>query len=72
VVAVTAGDDIADQLLGLAVARAEADRRRRAVEVVHAHIVGLEDDLAVRGKPRGDEVLHHLLLSVDGHRPPSG
>ena len=44
----------------------EADYRRLAGEVVHADVVDLEQDLSAVGKPPRDQVLHHLLLAIDG------
>ena len=69
--AVAAGDDVAAQLVvGSLVA--EADARPLALEVVQRDVVDLEAQLAAGLQPRGDEVLDHLLLAVDGDRPPAG
>ena len=45
--------------------RAEANARRPMLEVVNADVRHLEQDLSVVLDALGDEVLHHLVLSVD-------
>ena len=69
--AVAAGDEVAVELAHLAVI-AEADRGLVAVEVVQAHGLRLEQDLAAGRQPRGDQVLHHLVLAVDRDPAPAG
>src|SRR5262249_30182555 len=59
-------DEVAGKLSVLAVV-AEANFRRAAAKIVHAHVARLEQNLAAVGKPPLDQVLHHLLLAVDGH-----
>src|SRR5262249_29388957 len=36
-------------------------------EVMHAHLLDLEQDLPTVGEPACDQVLDHLLLAVDGN-----
>src|SRR5262249_45415462 len=64
--AVAAADEVAGELFLLAVV-AEANFRRAAGEIVHAHVARLEQNLPAVGEPPLDQVLHHLLLAVDGH-----
>src|SRR5262249_26219348 len=63
--AVAAADEIAVELLRQA-GVAEADLWRSAGEVVDAYVLDLEQDLPPVSEPPRDEVLHHLLLAVDG------
>src|SRR5262245_10046284 len=63
---VAAADEVAAELFLLAVVP-EANFRRAAAEIVHAHVARLEQNLSAIGKPPRDQVLHHLLLAVDGH-----
>src|SRR6516164_8406686 len=63
---VAAADEVAGKLSVRAVV-AEADLRRAAGEIVHAHVARLEQNLAAVREPPRDQVLHHLLLAVDGH-----
>ncbi len=63
--AVAAGDEVADELL-LPAGMPEPDLRRLAGEIVDADIGSLEQDPPAVGEPACDEVLHHLLLAVDG------
>ena len=56
----------------LLAADAEADGGMVAVDVGHAHVVRLEDDLLAGGEARGDEILHHLVLAVDGDGAAAG
>jgi len=44
---------------------AEADLRRRAVEIMDGHVLGLEDNLTTGGEARGDQILDDLVLGVD-------
>src|ERR671923_199758 len=69
--AVAAGDQVAAQLDVLTVV-AEADQRRVGVEVVHAHVVDLEEQRPAGRQTRGDQVFHHLLLAVDGDPAAAG
>ena len=63
--AVAAADEVAGEL-DVPPAVAIADFRRAAGEIVHAHIACLEQNLAAVGEPPLDQILHHLLLAVDG------
>ena len=63
---VAAADEVAGELFLLAVV-AEANFRRAAGEIVHAHVARLEQNLPAVGEPPLGQVLHHLLLAVDGH-----
>src|SRR5262249_15515619 len=63
--AVAPADKVAGQLSVLAVV-AEANFRRAAAKIVHAYVARLEQNLPAVGKPPLDQVLHHLLLAVDG------
>ena len=69
--AVAAGDGVAAQLVVGAVVP-EADAGRVGVDVVHADVVDLEQQLGARRQPRLDEVADHLLLAVDGDRGTAG
>jgi hypothetical protein len=53
-------------------ALAEADHRTLAVDPLHRDRLGLEADLPAVAEPPCDEILHHLLLPVEGDRLPSG
>src|SRR5262249_3930254 len=64
--AVAAADEVAGKLSVRAVV-AEANFRRAAAKIVHAHVARLEQNLPAVGEPPLDQVLHHLLLAVDGH-----
>jgi hypothetical protein len=64
--AVAAADEVTGELLALA-AVPEPNFRCLAGEVMDADVARLEQDLtAVREAPV-DQVLHHLLLTIDGH-----
>src|SRR5204862_1562192 len=63
--AVAAADEVAGEL-DVPPAVAAADFRRAAGEIVHAHIARLEQNLSAVGEPPLDQILHHLLLAVDG------
>src|SRR5436190_24207853 len=65
---VASADEIARQLL-LAPAMPESDFWRLAVEVVHADVGHLEQDLAAIREPARDQILDHLLLAIDGDAP---
>jgi hypothetical protein len=69
--AVAAGDIVAGQLAGLAGLR-EGDPGPLAADVVEGHVAHLEKDRVALGQPQGDQVLDHLLLTVDGDRPAAG
>ena len=69
--AVAAGDEVAVDRALLAI-DVEADGRTVAVDVAHAHVVRLEDDLVAGGEARGDEILHDLVLAVDGDGAAAG
>src|SRR5215207_2775313 len=71
VVTVAAGNEVAAELPSFAVVD-EPDRRRLRLEAVHRDVVYLEEQRAARLDPRGDQVLHDLLLPVDGDRPAAG
>ena len=43
-----------------------------ALEVVQLDVAHLIEQHAVGGLSRGEQILHHLLLAVDGDRPPAG
>ena len=45
---------------------AEGDARAVALDVVDRDVAHLEVDRPAGGKARGDDVLHRLLLAVDG------
>src|SRR5262249_4209244 len=64
--AVAAADEVAGKLSVRAVV-AEANFRRAAAKIVHAHVARLEQNWPAAGEPPLDQVLHHLLLAVDGH-----
>ena len=57
--------------MGRAVLRV-ADQRRLAVEIAHAHVAGLEDDLPSVGQALRDQILHDLVLAVDRDGLPAG
>src|SRR3546814_2481187 len=69
--AVASGDEIAGQLMVRAIP-AEADLRRRAIDVMDAGPFGLEMDMTTGGKPGSDQVLHHLVPAVDRDRLAAG
>ena len=69
--AVAAGDDVAHELLVPAFV-AEADRRRRGVEVVERHALDLVPQVTLRGHARRDQILDHLALPVDHDRASAG
>src|SRR5215213_210109 len=71
VVAVAAGNELAANLSSFAVVD-EPDRRRSGLDAVHRDVVHLEEQRAARLDPGGDQVLHDLLLPVDGDRPAAG
>ncbi len=45
----------------------ETDFRRAAGDIVHAHVGHFEQDLPAIGQTPIDQILHHLLLTIDGH-----
>ena len=63
--AVAAGDEVAFDLLRLAVMR-EANGRLLRRHVMHADIVDFEQQRVAIGQPLRHQVLHHFLLAVDG------
>ena len=65
--AVAARDDVAREFDLLAVVR-ERDRRRARVDVAHRDVTDLEQQRSRVREPRLDQVLDHLLLSVDDDR----
>ena len=65
---VAAGDHVAGELLRRAVV-AEGDARAVGGKVVHRDVGGLEQDRLAGGEAGGDQVLHHLVLAVDGDVP---
>src|SRR5688572_2390032 len=67
--AVAAGDEVGMDFLDFAVV-VEARLGRRRIEVVKRRILHAEQDLSAGGEARGDQVLDHLVLDVDGDRPP--
>ena len=69
--AVAAGDEVARDLVRRAVDRAR-DARCRTGEVVHLHVGHLEMERPARGHTRRDQVLHDLVLAVDGDGPAAG
>src|SRR5262249_62400058 len=64
--AAAAGDEVAGECLLLAVL-AIADARCRTVVIFERKNLGLEPDLPAAGEAGIDQVLHHLVLPVDGH-----
>src|SRR5262249_19486789 len=64
--AVATADEVADEL-EVASAMAETNFRCAAGEIVDAHVARLEQNLSAVGEPTRDQVLHQLLLAVDGH-----
>ena len=60
---------VAAQLVALA-AVAVVDARPVGVDPLEGHVVHLEQQRAAGVESRGDQVLDHLLLSVDRDRPP--
>ena len=63
--AVAAGDDVAFQRFVPAL-MLEMDRRRLAVEPVDMRRLGLEQDRDAARQRHRDQILHHLLLAIDG------
>ena len=61
---VAPGDDVAHEL-DLRAAVPVAHTRALGLELVQAHVLGLEHERPTRLEPRRDQVLHHLLLPVD-------
>src|SRR3954470_6560955 len=72
VAAVAAGDEIADELSGLALLGRAGDPRPVRGDAGDAGRLGLEQDLAARVEAELDEVLQHLVLGVDGDRAAAG
>ena len=68
---VASGDKVARQLSRLAVF-AVANLRRGSVEVVDAHVAGLEHNLTSGCEPRRDQILDDFVLRVDCNRAASG
>ena len=64
--AVAAGDDVAFERLRRVPSCLKWIAGRVAVEAVDVRRLRLEQDRAAAAKPRRDQVLHHLLLAVDG------
>src|SRR5262249_8266482 len=64
--AVAPANEVAAEL-GLLAVVPEADFRRAAGKIVHADVARLKQQLPAVGEPPRDQVLHHLLLAVDGH-----
>src|SRR5207237_879158 len=64
--AVAAADEIAGKLVGSALL-AKSDFRRRAGELVDADIADFKQNRSTVGEPARNEILHHLLLAVNGH-----
>jgi hypothetical protein len=64
--AVTAADKIAGKL-DIATAVAEANFWCAAGKIMDAHVARLEQNLPAVGEPPRNQVLHHLLLAVDGY-----
>src|SRR5215813_6554085 len=63
---VATADEVAGELRLLTVVP-KVNLRRAAAKIVNAHVARLEQNLAAVGEPPRDQVLHHLLLAVDGH-----
>ena len=61
-------DEVAVDLARLAIV-AEADLGPAALEIVHAYVLDLEQNLLAVGEEPRDDVFHHLLLAVDRHTP---
>src|SRR5215475_3105024 len=64
--AVATTDEVAGEL-DVAAAMAETNFRCAAGKIVDAHVARLEQNLSAVGEPPRDQVLHHLLLAVDGY-----
>ena len=62
---VAAGDEIAVDLLRPALVR-EADLRPLRCQIVDADAIDLEQQRPAVGEPPRHQILHHLLLAVDG------
>ena len=69
--AIAGADKITDDLMRLS-AVLEADARRLALEIVDADLTRLENNLPAVMQTRLNEILHHLVLRVNGDRAPSG
>ena len=65
--AVAAGNEVGMDLLDFAVV-VETGLGRRRIQVVKRRILHAEQDLSAGGEARGDQVLDHLVLRVDGDR----
>src|SRR5277367_3993281 len=61
---VASGDKVARQLAGLTVFSV-ANLRCGSVEVVDAHVAGLEHNLTAGCEPRRDQILDDFVLRVD-------
>jgi hypothetical protein len=62
--AVASGDEVALKLSRRSFF-AKLNRRHGAIEIVHADILGLENDLTAGGDARGDQILDDFMLSVN-------
>ena len=62
---VAAGDEVAADAVILAPVT-ESDLRLAAVEIMHADRFNFEHNLPTIGEPPRDQILHDLLLAVDG------
>ncbi len=65
---VAAGDEIAFEPLHLALPDV-VDGGLRGIDAVEMHAFDVEPNRPTRREPREDQVLHDLLLAVDGDRP---
>ncbi len=70
VIAVTAGDDVALELV-LGAFAAEANVGPVRLDVVDGDVRHLEEQREIRVEPRGDQILHDLGLAVDRDRAPA-
>ena len=70
--AVAAGDEVAGELLCLALLGGEADLGAGAGDVVDRLDLGLEMDLPAGLQPELDQILQHLVLGIDGDHPAVG
>ena len=66
--AVATGDEVAGQDLTHAIG-GEVDLRTRAVDPVQTHVRHGEVERLAAGQARGDQILDHLVLGIDGDRP---
>src|SRR5687768_17461877 len=66
-IAIAAGNELAVELVLTALV-AIANARLAATEVVHADVFGLEDEPALHGEARLDEIARQLGLTIHGHR----